>query len=147
MWGSELTVLQVLFVSPRLTVFKVTPFCIFLNKSPRYRINIKEKKSSSCRHLLHNLLLFWKYNTQFVKRITCLRKVKWAKLAKILWNTVAGFYSKKIPPKSQFFVQQSPSTRELMELILKTVYTKKYFMVRLFLISCISVKIKLALNT
>lgn len=64
-------------------------------------------------HLLHNLLLFWKYNTQFVKLITCLRKVKWAKLAKILWNALAGFYSKKTPPKSQFFVQQSSSTREV----------------------------------
>lgn len=64
-------------------------------------------------HLLHDLLLFWKYNMQFVKWITFLRKLKWTKPVKIMLNALASFDSKKTPPKSQFFVQQSLSTREV----------------------------------
>lgn len=65
-------------------------------------------------------------------------------------NALASFDSKKTPPKSQFFGTEALlkiKSRELMELILKTQYTKKYFTVQLLLISCIFVKIKLSLNT
>lgn len=82
-------------------------------------------------HLLHDLLLFWKYNTQFVKPITCLRKIKWAKPAKILLNALASFDSKKTPPKSQFFVQQSLSTREVQGVdgtpIKNTIYKEVFY--------------------
>lgn len=82
-------------------------------------------------HLLYDLLLFWKHNTQFVKWIARLRKVKQAKPAKILPNALASFDSKKTPPKSQFFVQQSLSTREVQGIdgthIKNTVYKGVFY--------------------